>query len=120
MGNAARSPGRGLIPIEGAARAAARAGVHADPYAFWMSYYKTHDETPGELHETVRLLGASRRMRDVEAALRGYLDHRAKNAEAWMYRALALAIRMNHGSPADVQTSLNYAADLAAAVAQPQ
>ena len=52
-------------------------------------------------------------MRDVEAALRGYLTHRAKNAEAWMYRALALAIRMNHGSPADVSMSLNYAADLA-------
>ncbi len=113
MGNAARSPGRGWIPIEGAARAAVRAGVHADPYAFWMSYYKSHDETPGELHETVRLLGASQRMRDVEAALRGYLTHRARNAEAWMYRALALAIRMNHGSPADVSMSLNYAADLA-------
>ena len=30
-----------------------------------------------------------------------------------MYEALAMAIEMNHGSPADTKTSLNYAADLA-------
>ena len=89
-----------------------RAGVHADPYAFWMSYYKTHDETAGELHETVRLLGAGRRMRNVEAALRGYLTHRARTPRPGCPGG-GLAIRMNHGSPADVSMSLNYAADLA-------
>jgi hypothetical protein len=112
-GGSERSPGRGLIPIEGAARAAVRSTVHTDPFAFWMSYYKTHDESAGELHETVRLLGANERMRDVEAALRGYLTNRGKNAEAWMYRALAMAIHMNHGSPAYVADALNYAAVLA-------
>ena len=30
-----------------------------------------------------------------------------------MYEALAMAIEMNHGSPADIKTALNYAADLA-------
>jgi hypothetical protein len=111
--NSPPTPGRGLIPIEGAARAAVRAGVHADPFAFWMSYYKTHDEAPGELHETLRLLGTNRRMREVEAALKGYLWNRPNHAEVWMYRALAMTMQMNHGSPADIQTSLHYAADLA-------
>ena len=92
---------------------AVKVGVHTDPFVFWMNYYKIHDESPGELHETVRLLGANRRMRDVEAALKGYLWNRGSNAEAWMYRALAMAIQMNQGSPADVKISLNYAADLA-------
>jgi hypothetical protein len=111
--NAPRAPGRGLIPIEGAARVAAKHGVHADPFAFWMDYYKKHDESPGELHETVRLLEVNRRFREVEAALKGFLWNHSNHAEAWMYRALALAIQINQGSPADIQTSLNYAADLA-------
>lgn len=111
--NAKGSPGRRWIPIEGAMRAAVKAQSHKDPYAFWMSYYKTHDESPGEVHETVRLLGANERMNDVEAVLLGYLRNRGKNAEAWMYRALAMAIHMNHGSPADESAALNYAADLA-------
>ncbi len=111
--NAPRSPGRGLIPIEGPARVEAKDGAHVDPFAFWMDYYKKHDEAPGELHETVRLLLANRRLREVEASLKGYLWNHSNHAEAWMYRALAMAIQANQGSPADVQTSLNYAADLA-------
>jgi hypothetical protein len=108
-----RSPLQGLIPIEGAARAAVKAGVHTDPSAFWMSYYKTHhNESPGELHETVRLLGANRRMHEVQAALCGYLWN-CPEKEAWMYRALAMAMKVNNGSPTDISTSLNYAADLA-------
>jgi hypothetical protein len=51
-------------------------------------------------------------MRDVEAVLSGYLWNRP-DKESWMYRALAMAIKINRGSPADVQTALNYAADLA-------
>ena len=35
-------------------------------------------------------------MRDVEAVLRGYLWNRP-DKEAWMYRALAMAIRINQG-----------------------
>jgi hypothetical protein len=105
--------GRELIPIEGAAKAAAiKAGPHTDPFAFWQSYFKTHNESPGELAKTVRLLEERRKMRDVEAVLRGYLWNRP-DKESWMYRALAMAIKINQGSPADVQTALNYAADLA-------
>jgi hypothetical protein len=108
-----RAPGQGLIPIEGAARVAVKHGVHKDPFAFWMDYYKKHDEWPGELKETIRLLGANGRMRDVEATLKGYLWNRPNNAEAWMYLALEMAIRVNGGSPAEMQQSLNFAADLA-------
>ncbi len=105
--------GRGLIRIGGDPSAAIRASEHKDPFAFWMDYYKKHDDPPGNLHEAVRLLGHAKRMRDVEAALKGYLWNRGNNAEAWMYRALALAMQVNHGSAADIQTALNYAADLA-------
>lgn len=107
------SPLDRLIPIEGPSRKSTSTVVHTDPFTFWSNYYKTHNETAGELHETVRLLGANHRMRDVQAVLVGYLTHHGKNAEAWMYRALALAIHMNHGSASDVAAALNYAADLA-------
>jgi hypothetical protein len=109
-----RSPVQKLIKIEGAPTTATKPAVHADPFAFWMSYYKTHDESAGELATTVRLLEQSRRMLDVEAVLRGYLwNIGTKSAEAWMYRALALAMKINQRSPADVRTALNYAADIA-------
>jgi hypothetical protein len=104
--------GRKLIPIDGATRAAVTSATHADPFAFWGNYYKTHHEAPGELAQTVRLLGSARKMRDVEAALRGYLLNRP-DKESWMYRMLAVTIKANEGSPVDVQASLNYAADLA-------
>jgi len=58
-------------------------------------------------------LNRSGKPRDVHAAILGYLQHRSKNAEFWMYEALALAIEMNGGQPEDVKTALNYAADLA-------
>jgi hypothetical protein len=113
-GGATPGPDRpGLIAIGGAPMTAIKVGVHVDPFTFWMNYYKLHDESPGELHETVRLLGVNRRMRDVEAALRGYLWNRGNNAEAWMYRALAMAMQMNQGSQSDVKVALGYAADLA-------
>jgi hypothetical protein len=105
-------PGRPLIPIEGATSTPVRSGAHADPYAFWMQFYRTHDD-PAKLRETVRLLNLSGKTRDVHAALLGFLTNHSRQAQAWMYEALAVAIEMNQGSPADVKTALNYAADLA-------
>jgi hypothetical protein len=61
----------------------------------------------------VALLNANKKFRDVQAALSGYLTYRSKNAEPWMYTALALSIRMNKGSEADVKKALGYAADVA-------
>src|SRR5699024_127778 len=49
----------------------------------------------------------------VHAAILGYLQQRPQNVEFWMYEALALAIEMNGGRDEDVETALNYAADLA-------
>ena len=59
-------------------------------------------------------------MRDVEAALQGYLWNRGSNAEAWMYRALAMAIEMNQGSPADVKICPELRGRPRPEVAQPQ
>jgi hypothetical protein len=110
--NSIRLNGRELIPIEGSSKAMMKPEAHKDPFTFWRTYYKTHGEWSGELAKTVRLLEGAHKMRDVEAVLRGYLENRP-DKESWMYRALALAIKTNGGSPADVQTSLGYAADLA-------
>jgi hypothetical protein len=81
-----------------------------------MNYFRTKDPKktePDRLREIVRLLNLNGKTRDVHAALRGYLSNHPNDAEPWMYEALALAIEMNQGSPADVKTALNYAADLA-------
>ncbi|WP_165064192.1 hypothetical protein [Paludisphaera rhizosphaerae] len=102
---------KGLIPVSGAP--AVRPSSAGDPYAFWTEYYAKHDETPDQLHETVRLLNQSGKTRDVHAAILGYLKKRPKSAEFWMYEALALAIEMNGGKPEDIKTALDYAADLA-------
>jgi hypothetical protein len=110
--------GQSLIPIQPRAAGVAKSGSggHTDPYAFWMSYFRTKDEKkirPESLRETVTLLNISGKLRDVDAALRAYLTLHSKAAEPWMYEALAMAIEMNHGSTADIKTALNYAADLA-------
>jgi len=85
----------------------------SDRYAYWSEYYRKHDESADQLHDTVRMLNRSDKPRDVHAAILGYLQHRRKNAEPWMYEALAMAIEMNGGRPEDVKTSLDFAADLA-------
>jgi hypothetical protein len=94
----------------------ARPSGKADPYKFYLSYYKSQDKArtdPEKLRITVRDLNMLRKTTEVHAALLGYLKNHGKRAEPWMYEALALAIEMNHGSAADVKTALNFAADLA-------
>jgi hypothetical protein len=65
------------------------------------------------LRETVTLLNWNKKFADSQAALMAYLTYRSKNAEPWMYEALALAIKENKGKEEDARTALNYAADLA-------
>jgi hypothetical protein len=80
-----------------------------------MDFFKSNDSKrsdPANLSETVRLLNASRKFKDVHAALLGYLTNHPEKAESWMYRALALAVEMIQGPRADVMTALEYAADL--------
>jgi hypothetical protein len=106
---------RSLIPIVPGPSSAAgrkRAGS-VDPYAFWSEYYRKHDESAAQLRETLRLLNISKKFTDVHAVLTAYLTHRRKNAEPWMYEALAMAIEMTHGNPEDIKTALHYGADLA-------
>jgi hypothetical protein len=120
---------RRLIPIEPGNGPVLRSNGKSDPYTFWMSYYNTKDlkyislkerskaigvrTDPEALRDTVRLLNASGKTRDVHAALLGYLTNHPDRAESWMYRALALAIELLQGSSVDVKTALNYAADRA-------
>jgi hypothetical protein len=109
-------PGRGWIPIDAGGALVPRSNGTADPFTFWTNYFRTKDPKktePERLHEIVKLLNLSGKTRDVHAALFGYLKNHPNDAEPWMYEALALAIEMNQGSPADVKTALNYAADLA-------
>ncbi len=78
-----------------------------------MNYYKTHDEDAADLKEKITFLNFYKKTKDTESALKGYLTYHSKNAETWMYEALALAIKMNKGKETDIQTALGYAADLA-------
>jgi hypothetical protein len=93
-----------------------KAKSKTDPYQFWLRYYRSNDPRktdPEELRETVRLLNMNGKTRDAHAALLGFLKNHPRDAQSWMYRALALAIEENHGSAADIKTALNYAADTA-------
>ncbi len=106
---------RSLIPIVPGpgSSTAGRPSGKSDPYKFWADYYRTHDESAGQLRETLRLLNTSKKFVDVHAVLMGYLTQRSKNVEPWMYEALAMAIEMLHGKAEDIKVALNYAADLA-------
>jgi hypothetical protein len=119
---AAGKPGPGaqpLIKIESDAGAVARPAANVDPFAFYASYYHSRDKDridPGKLRQTLVSLNRLRKPREVHAAILGYLKnlrfHRVA-AEPWMYEALAMALEMNKGTDADVQKSLDFAADLA-------
>jgi hypothetical protein len=88
----------------------------SDPYTYWDRFYRSKDPKktdPEKLRDTVGLLNLSGKFRDVHAALLGYLTHHANATEPWMYEALAAAIELNQGSPADIKTALGYAADRA-------
>jgi hypothetical protein len=109
-------PGRRFIPIDPGKGPVPRSNGTADPHTFWMNYFRTKDPkktAPDHLRETVRLLNLAGKPRDVHAALYGYLTNHPNDSEPWMYEALAIAIEMNQGAPADVKTALNYAADRA-------
>jgi hypothetical protein len=85
---------------------------------YWLGYYKDHDEKEGpkgieDLREKVSLLSSSKKWRDVNAVLTGFLKYHGDRCEPWMYEALALSIKMNNGSEKDVKTALGYAADVA-------
>jgi hypothetical protein len=109
-------PRERLIPIIPDGRPLPNAKAKVDPYEFWLRYYRSNDARktdPEALREMVRILNLSKKTRDAHAALRGFLINHPKDAESWMYRAMALAIEENQGSPSDVIKSLEYAAELA-------
>ncbi|MGC8642902.1 MAG: tetratricopeptide repeat protein [Isosphaeraceae bacterium] len=111
-----RSGRENLIPIIPGSVPIQRPSGNSDPYKFWSEYYRKHAEDEhevGRLRETLRLLNQSGKFKDVHAALIGYLTHRPKNREPWMYLALALAIEEMKGKPEDMRVALNYAADAA-------
>lgn len=80
---------------------------------YWQNYYRTHQESSKDLKEKVTLLNLNKKSQDVEAVLKGFLTFHSKDAEPWMYEALALAIKMNKGSDKDFKTALGFAADMA-------
>ncbi|GAC1471320.1 MAG: hypothetical protein NVSMB9_17350 [Isosphaeraceae bacterium] len=107
-------PARPRIEIEAGPKPGAPSRSRSsNPERFWLDYYRTHDETPADLQEKITLLNVNKKFRDVRAVLWGYLKYHSRNAEPWMYSALALAIKMNGGQEKDVKQALGYAADLA-------
>ncbi len=87
--------------------------VAHDPFKYWSDYYKRKDESPAQFLETLTLLRREQKLDDVEACLRGYLTHRNKLAEPWMYEMLAVSVERRKGSPEEVKTVLGYASVLA-------
>jgi hypothetical protein len=111
---------KGLIPIGGPKYTSPppATGLAKPVEEYWMDYYKSHDEKEGaqgieELREKITVMSSSKKWRDVNAVLVGFLKHRGYRAEPWMYEALGLSIKMMNGSEKDVKTALGYAADLA-------
>ncbi len=106
----------GLIPIQAGASPVVKPGGKTDPYAFYESYYRSKDKErtdPEKLRKLVMDLNRLGRIKEVHAALVGYLKNQSKHAEPWMYEALAKSIEINKLPAADIKAALNFAADLA-------
>src|SRR5262249_44824642 len=79
---AAQRAAEGLIPVTPGPVSAQRKAVSTEQY--WLDYYRTHDgqtkkkSASEALRETVGLLNASGKFRDVRAALIGFLTHHSK------------------------------------------
>jgi hypothetical protein len=107
----ATPPRPDLIPIpSGPAPARSRAASTAQ---YWANYYGKHDESPDALREKITLLNWNKKFADVQAILEAYLRYRQKNAQPWMYTALALAVQENQGKPELVRRYFKFAADSA-------
>lgn len=113
-------PPKEMIRIEGAPKSAPQAKTETgDTERYWLDFYRSHDDrtkfqsASEGLREKIGRLNAHKKFRDVRAILIGYLTYHPKEAEPWMYEALALSIKMNKGSDDDVKKALGYAADLA-------
>jgi hypothetical protein len=117
----AANPRRGLIgdmpgaaPRTGNIEVGPKVGASPrvrNPYKFWDDYYRDHDESPGELIEKLAEFRKEKQFADVEAALRGYLTHRLKRAEPWMYEMLAVSVKQRKGpQDPEIRTLLGYGA----------
>ena len=89
-----------------------------NPESYWVEWYRTHkpESKPtvsDALHQKVALLNANKKFLDIRGVLIGFLTYNRRDAEPWMYCALALAYRMSQGNEADVTKALGYAADMA-------
>ncbi len=113
------TPFNQLVPIfPDSSKAFLGKGKVTDPENYWVEWYRTHkpENKPSvsdALRHKVALLNANKKFLDIRGVLIGFLKHNSKDAEPWMYCALALAYRMSNGSEADVKTALGYAADMA-------
>ena len=93
-------------------------GPAADPFLVWDGYYKSHNEKPSQLYETVAPLLTDKdnqktTMRHAEAAIKAYLRYHGKQAEPWMYEWLIKTIEFRKGPESEVRTAIGYAGALA-------
>ena len=90
----------------------------ADPFLVWDGYYKSRNEKPSQLYETVAPLLADKSnnnmsLRHAEAAIKAYLRYHGKQAEPWMYEWLIKTIESRKGPESEVRTAIGYAGALA-------
>ena len=89
-----------------------------DPFLVWDSYYKSHNEKPAQLYDTVAPLLTDKINKELslghaEAAIKAYLNYHGKQAEPWMYEWLIKTIEARKGPESEVKTAIGYAGALA-------
>lgn len=85
-----------------------------DPNLFWDNHFRDPKTNKDHLVVNLAFLRSTDEFTDIQAAIRSFLIHHPEQVEPWMYELLAVALVMNKGRAADVNTALGYAADLAA------
>ena len=93
-------------------------GPATDPFLAWDDHYKSHNEKPSQLYETVAPLLSDKAnknlsLRHAEAAIKSYLRYHGKQAEPWMYEWLIKTIESRKGPESEVRTAIGYAGTLA-------
>lgn len=84
-----------------------------DPNVYWDRHFRDPKADMDNLVVNLTHLRAGNQFTDIQAAIRSFLVHHREQAEPWMYELLAVSLVVNKGRADDVNTALNYAADLA-------
>lgn len=87
-----------------------------DRRKFWREYFKKHKDDKDlveHLREDLRFYNLNHKTADVEACATEFMEAHPDLVEAWMYIALAIAIKENKRPESDFKRAMKYAANTA-------